>query len=479
MQYPGRTVMRTAAAMLVAAGVMLAAAAGLARQDGAGAIALSADLAGPIGPATAAYISRAINEAQGEGAAALVITMDTPGGLDSSTRDINQAILASSVPVIVYVSPSGARAASAGAFITYASHLAAMSPGTSIGAATPIQMGGAPGSAPGGAPEAPPPAPAPDNGGESASERDASGGADTSPAPGNQQALRNKVVNDAAAYMRSLADLRGRNAQWAEAAVREGISASASEALELGVVEIVAASLDEVFAQASGREVSLADGRVVTLELAGASVERIEKTFAEEALAVLTDPNIAFLLMNLGFIGLLVSFYNGLEPITAIAGVICLIVGLYALNTLPLNYAGAALIVLGIALLVAEAFIASSGLLALGGLAAFAIGALMLVDTEAEAFRLDWRLVAGTTAGLGLVSFLLVSYGLAAQGRKVTTGDKGLIGLEGRVLDWDGGQGYVQVDGERWHATSREALQAGDTVKVTGVEGLTLKVKKI
>lgn len=479
MQYRGRTVMRAAAAALVAAGVMLTAAAGLARQDAASATVLSADLTGPIGPATAAYISRAIDEAQGRSAAALVITMDTPGGLDSSTRDINQAILASSIPVIVYVSPSGARAASAGAFITYASHLAAMSPGTSIGAATPIQMGGSPGSAPGRTPEAPSPAPAPDDGGDASPEGDAADSADTNLAPGNQQALRNKVVNDAAAYMRSLADLRGRNAEWAEAAVREGVSASAEEALELGVVEIVAATVSEVFAQASGREVTMQDGRVVTLELAGASVERLEKTFAEEALAVLTDPNIAFLLMNLGFVGLLVSFYNGLEPITAIAGVICLIVGLYALNTLPLNYAGAALIVLGLTLLVAEAFIASAGLLALGGLAAFAIGALMLVDTEAEAFRLDWRLVAGTTAGLGLASFLLVSYGLASQGRKVTTGEQGLIGLQGRVLDWDGGEGHVQVDGERWSATSKDALQIDNRIKVTGVEGLTLKVKKI
>jgi len=244
-------------------------------------------------------------------------------------------------------------------------------------------------------------------------------------------------------------------------------------------VEIVAPSLAAVLSQASGRTLTLQDGRTVTLALEGARVEALEKTFAEEALAVITDPNIAFLLMNLGFIGLLVSFYNGLEPITAIAGVICLIVGLYALNTLPLNYAGAALIVLGIALLVAEAFIASSGLLALGGLAAFAIGAVMLVDTEMEAFRLDWRLIAGSTAVLGATSFLLVSYGLAAQGRKVTTGEKGLIGLRGRVLDWEGGGGHVQVDGERWRATSSDKLSEGDTVKVTAVDGLTLKVKKV
>lgn len=438
----------------------------------------TADLSGPIGPATAAYIERSIADAEAGSALALVIEMDTPGGLDSATRDINQAILAANLPVIVYVSPSGARAASAGAFITYASHLAAMAPGTSIGAATPVQMGGSPGGSPG-APS-PSPSPSPSPAGPPAGDGEpAPPGEDAPAAPDNQQSMRNKVVNDAAAYMRSLAELRGRNADWAERAVRDGVSASAQEALELGVVEIVAANLEDVLASATGREVTLQNGRTLTLTFDDVSIEALEKTFAEEALAVITDPNIAFLLMNLGFVGLLVSFYNGLEPITAVAGAICLIVGLYALNTLPLNYAGAALIVLGIALLAAEAFVASSGLLALGGLVAFIIGAVMLVDTEIEAFRLDWRLIAGSGVVLGAASFLLVSYGLAAQGRKVTTGAKGLIGLKGRVVDWDGADGHVQVDGERWRATSSETLAVDDAVKVIGVEGLTLKVKKV
>ncbi|MFP4520249.1 MAG: NfeD family protein, partial [Oceanicaulis sp.] len=456
-----------AAAMLILSGLFLTSVSGLARQS-AGETVFTAEMTGAIGPATAAYIARSIDEADRNGGAALIITMDTPGGLDAATRDINQAILNAGLPVIVYVAPSGARAASAGAFITYASHLAAMAPGTSIGAATPVQMGGAPG----GPAPAEPPAPNGD-GGEGSSD------GETAPAADNDQAMRNKVVNDAAAYMRSLAVLRGRNADWAEQAVREGVSASAEEALALGVVEIVATSLEDLLFQASGREIQLQDGRGVALALEGAQVEALEKTFAEEILATITDPNIAFLLMNLGFIGLLVSFYNGLEPITAIAGVICLIVGLYALNTLPVNYAGAALIVLGIALLLAEAFVASSGLLALGGLAAFAIGAVMLMDTEVEAFQLDWRLIAGSTAVLGVTSFLLVSFGLAAQGRKVVTGDKGLIGLEGRVLDWEGDAGHVQVDGERWRATSKDKLAPGDAVKVTGLSGLTLKVKKV
>ena len=472
-------IMRAFGVVFLIAGLVLTAAGSLARQDASGAVK-TAELTGPIGPATARFILRAVEDAEAANAAALVIEMDTPGGLDASMRDINQAILGADLPVAVYVTPPGARAASAGAFITYASHVAAMSPGTSIGAATPVQMGG------GGA--EPPSTPAPDGAdpaveeaaegpqqrGEAGAQDDGAGPA----APGNAQALRNKAVNDAVAYIRSLAELRGRNADWAEAAVREAASVSAEEALELGVIEHVAETLPELLRAIDGTEITLQSGRTVTLETSGAQVQAIEKTFAEEVLAVITDPNIAFLLMNLGFIGLLVSFYNGLEPITAVAGLICLIVGLYALNTLPLNYAGAALILLGLGLLAAEAFIASGGLLALGGLAAFAIGALMLIDTEAAAFRLDWRLVAGATVVLGGTAFLVLSYGLAAQGRKVTTGDKGLIGMTGQVLDWSGSKGHVHVDGERWSARSSDSLAEGDEIKVTRVEGLTLVVKK-
>jgi len=465
-------VLRLSALVSILLGLILTAA-GLARQEGSSSVHV-APLTGAIGPATTSFITRAIEEADDAGAQALIIEMDTPGGLDSATRDINRAILAADVPVVVYVSPPGARAASAGAFITYASHVASMAPGTSIGAATPVQMGG--GGGDGGAPPSPEgtdPA-VEEAAGESAEGETPPTGAGE--APGNTQAMRNKVVNDSVAYIRSLAELRGRNADWAEEAVREAASVSASGALDLGVIEIVADNLGDLLTQLDGREITLQSGVVVTLETSGASIERIEKSFAEEALAVITDPNIAFLLLNLGFVGLLVSFYNGLEPITAVAGVICLIVGLYALNTLPVNYAGAALILLGLGLLVAEAFIVSGGLLALGGLAAFAIGALMLVDTDVDAFRVDWRLIVGATGVLGLASFLVISYGLAAQGRKVTTGAKGLVGQTGRVLDWDGGEGHVHVDGERWHAVSKDALKEGDEIKVKAVNGLTLVV---
>ncbi|MEO1039392.1 MAG: nodulation protein NfeD [Pseudomonadota bacterium] len=440
----------------------------------------TAPLTGPIGPATTAFITRAIGEAEAANAAAFVIEMDTPGGLDTAMRDINQAILGANIPVIVYVSPSGARAASAGAYITYASHLAAMAPGTSIGAATPVQMGGG-GAEPASSPDEPDGAP--EDGAENADPAlRAAAGEETDSearAPGNSEAMRNKAVNDAVAYFRSLAELRGRNADWAERAVRESISSSAAEALELGVVEIIARDLDDLLAQADGRTIELQSGEAVTLRLADAQIIAVEKSFAEEILLVITDPNIAFMLVNLGFIGLLVSFYNGLEPITGVAGLICLIVGFYALNTLPVNYAGAALILLGLGLLVAEAFFASSGLLALGGLVAFAVGALMLFDTNSAAFRLDWPMIAGVTAALGATIFFVVSYGVAAQARRVTTGDNELIGQTGEVLEWQGGRGYVLVHGERWMAKSKDAVAVGDTVKIMAVDNLTLKVRAL
>ena len=468
------TPLRFLAGLLVLIGMAMLAEQTNARQASSSPLVVTAELTGPIGPATTNFIVRAIDSAEARNAEAIIIEMDTPGGLDSATRDINQAILGADLPVIVHVTPPGARAASAGAFITYASHAAAMAPGTSIGAATPVQLAGGSGSSPSSAPEGTDPA-LEDAVGEQGSEASST---PTPAAPDNAQAMRDKVVNDAVAYIRSLAELRGRNADWAEASVREAVSVSAEDALELGVIEYLAESTRDLLVQIDGQAIALQGGREVVLQTADAQVESVTKTFAENVLAIITDPNIAFLLMNLGFIGLLVSFYNGLEPVTAVAGIICMIVGLYALNTLPVNYAGAALIVLGLALLVAEAFIVSGGLLALGGLAAFAIGALMLIDTDSDAFRLDWRLVAGATVGLGGVTFLLLTYGLAAQGRKVTTGTRGLVGQVGTVLEWNGNTGFVQADGERWQARSSDTLEVGDRVKVTQVDGLTLVVKK-
>jgi len=431
-------------------------------------------LQGAIGPALAGHIVRTIERADGQ-ADAVIIEMDTPGGLVDAMRDINNAILASNVPVIVHVAPTGARATSAGAYILYASHIAAMAPGTTVGAATPVTMGGAP--------DGPPSTPD----GEDGENGDASDALEdaarqrtepaTPQAPGNDDAMRNKMVNDSVAYIRALAELRGRNGDWAERAVREGVSLTYSEAVEENVADFVAASTAEPLALASGRTVTLGDGSDITLALEGASVEAVEMSLSTQILTVITDPNIAFLLLNLGFIGLLVSFYNGLEPVTFVAGLICIIVGLYALNTLPLNYAGAALIVLGLGLLITEMFVASYGLLALGGVVAFALGAVMLVDTDVEGLRIDWPMVLVMSAALGISFLLAGSYGLAAQARRIVTGREGLTGAIGTVLSWAHGAGHVQVEGERWQAVSGDNLQPGDNVKVVAVDGLTLKVK--
>ncbi|WP_429910580.1 NfeD family protein [Glycocaulis sp.] len=469
------TPVRLFCAGLIALGAVMLAAGALARQaESAGSTVHLVSLQGAIGPARAGHVVRVIERAAGE-ADAVIIEMDTPGGLVDAMRDINNAILASPVPVIVHVAPTGARATSAGAYILYAAHVAAMAPGSTVGAATPVTMGGAPGGPP----------QTPDEGEEENSEpgnaleeaaRQRSEPA-TRQAPGNDEAMRNKMVNDSVAYIRALAELRGRNADWAERAVREGVSLTYSEAVSENVADFVARSTDELLALASGRIVMLGDGSEVTLALEGAAVERAEMSLPTQILTVITDPNIAFLLLNLGFIGLLVSFYNGLEPITFVAGLICIIVGLYALNTLPLNYAGAALIVLGLGLLIAEVFIASFGLLALGGVVAFAIGALMLVDTDVEGLRIDWPLVLAMSAIMGVSVLLAGSYGLAAQARKVVTGREGLTGATGTVLNWLNGAGHVQVEGERWQAVSSDDLQPGDSVKVVSVDGLTVKVK--
>jgi len=462
-----------------------------APQTASGGVVRVIEVSGPIGPATTSFITGAIEDSAS--AEALVIALDTPGGLDAALREINQAILAADTPVITYVSPQGARAASAGLYMLYASHVAAMSPGTSTGAATPVDLGGGGPSAPSPPSPAPSPVPAPEpaggeapagpSGGEApassdnASEADAQAGAEEATAS-SPEALRRKVVNDAVSYIRSLAELRGRNADWAEEAVRDAATVTYSEALEIGVIDIVASDVRDLLQQIDGREIALQDGRTVTLDTAGADIVRVEMTLAQSILTVITDPNIAFLLVNLGFIGLLVSFYNGLEPITAVAGLLCLIVGFYALNTLPVNIAGAALILLGLALFIAEAFVSSFGLLTLAGLVAFGIGALILVDTDVAALRLDWRVVAGVGAAAAGTTFLVVTYGLAAQGRKPTTGSSALVGRLARVESWDGAAGYVHIEGENWRAVSSDALAAGDMTVVVGVDDLTLTVRK-
>ncbi len=412
------------------------------------------DVDGAIGPATTDYIGNGLDAAAERNAALVVLRIDTPGGLSSSTRDIVRIILASPVPVVTYVAPGGARAASAGTYILYASHLAAMAPGTNLGAATPVDLGGG-GGLPGG------------------QERDP--GAEDAGEPTSAEAMRAKVVNDAAAFMRGLADVHGRNAEWAERAVREGVSLSAREALEENVVEIVATGVDDLLEQADGRTVRvLREARV--LETGGLAVTAIEPTWRTEILGIITDPNIAYILLLIGIYGIIFEFLTPGTIFSGVIGAICIVVGLFALNLLPINYAGIGLILLGAGLMTAEAFAPSFGILGLGGIVAFAMGSLFLFDTEVPQFSLSWQVIATATV---ISAGLLIVAGTAAvraHRRQVVTGDTVLVGREGTVLDWSGTSGEVHVHGERWQASGPPGLARGQIVRIVGREKLALIV---
>jgi membrane-bound serine protease (ClpP class) len=381
--------------------------------------------------------------------------MDTPGGLDTATRDIIRDILAARVPIVTYVSPSGARAASAGTYILYASHLAAMAPGTNLGAATPIQLGG--GFPPGG----------PDDRGKGDPN-------DTKKRPGD--ALSRKVVNDAAAFIRGLAELHGRNAEWAEAAVREAASLSAREALKNGVIEIVASDLNDLLHQADGRPVRVGQDKA-RLDTAGLAVVPIEPNWRTRLLAVITNPNIAFILMLVGIYGILFEFMNPGTIFSGVIGAICLVIGLFALNLLPVNYAGIGLIGLGIALLVAEAFTPTHGVLGVSGTVAFALGAIFMFQGDIPGFTLSPAVIVAATALGALLALLAGAAAVRSHGQPVVTGNATLIGRSGEVLNWSAAQGEVHVHGERWRARAFAPLAPGQRVRVVGREGLTLVVE--
>ena len=413
-----------------------------------------------IGPASADYLIRGLEQASVEQAQLVVIRLDTPGGLDSSMREIIKAILASPVPVASFVAPSGARAASAGTYILYASHIAAMAPGTNLGAATPVQIGGLPG--PPKDPAAPPAAPT----------------GDKKPAPSEQDTLTRKQVNDAAAYIRSLAQLRGRNAEWAEQAVREAVSLPASEALRLKVIDRVANDLPDLLRQLDGTSLEAA-GKTLQLQTAAAPLIERQPDWRTRLLAVITNPSVALILIMIGVYGLMFEFMSPGSGVGGVIGGICLLLALYALQLLPVSYAGAGLILLGVAFMIAEAFMPSFGVVGFGGIVAFVVGAVILMDTDVPGFGIPLPLILF----LALFSALLLGgvLGMAMKARKraLVSGDAGLVGSLATVMavnDSDPYIGSVQAQGEQWQAQSQTPLQVGQHVRVISRKGVLLDV---
>ncbi|MFA7584896.1 MAG: nodulation protein NfeD [Novosphingobium sp.] len=413
---------------------------------------------GAIGPATADYVADGIARAAEQGAPMVIIRMDTPGGLDTSMREIIRAILGSPVPVLTYVSPSGARAASAGAFILTASHVAAMAPGTNVGAATPVQLG---------APATPS---SPDPGDRQGEDKGAS-----SPAKSGG-ASEAKALNDAIAYIRSLAEMRGRNADWAEAAVRDAASLSAKSALEQKVIDIVARDDGDLLAQLNGRIITMGNGQV-RLQTDGLRLTELLPDWRTRLLSAITNPNIALILMMIGAYGLLFEFMNPGALYPGTIGAISLLLGFYALSVLPVNYAGLALIVLGLALMGAEAFSPSFGILGIGGMIAFVLGATIMFDTDVPQFRVALPVLAAVAvASLG-ATLLTMRLALRSRRSSVATGREEMIGATGSVLDWQGKGGHVRVHGERWNALAASELHAGQQVRIIRLQGLTVEVE--
>lgn len=445
--------------LLVLASLMIG---GARSQEGskdasAGQIVIS-KIGGAIGVASALHTCTVIANAATEDKQLVVLQMDTPGGLLEATRDLIHCILAARRPVAVYVAPSGARAASAGTYIAYAAHITAMAPSTHIGAATPIALG----------PTGPrdPLQKKPDN--------------ETTPQP--QQGAEQKSVNDAVAYLKALGELRGRNTEWAEKAVREAATLTSSEALRDKVIDVIATDIDDLLRQIDGRSVTIA-GQQRVLQTAGARYTAVEPSWRLKLLAVISDPNIAFILLMVGVYGILFEFWSPGSIVPGTVGAISLLLGLTALSVLPLSYGALGLVLLGMGLMIAEAFVAGFGILGLGGLVAFIAGALFLFDPAGADFdlRLAWPVIIGTALTSALFSAIVVAAVLRARRMKRVTGAEEMIGVTGEVVHWQNGEGSVHVHGEIWtaRATAQDAaaLAPGDRIRVIAREGLTLAVE--
>jgi membrane-bound serine protease (ClpP class) len=421
---------------------------------------------GAIGPAGADFVSRGIARAEKDNAQLVILQMDTPGGLDTAMRQIIKAILSSEIPVATFVAPSGARAASAGTYILYASHIAAMAPGTNLGAATPVPIGI------GGQDQ-----PKQPQSGEKKPKGEKNPDKET-PSDATQNPMTQKQVNDAAAYIRGLAQMRGRNADWAERAVREAVSLSADEARAQKVVDLTARNVPDLLEKIDGRKITTAAGERV-LGTADAPVVTLEPDWKTNLLSVITNPSVAVILMMIGIYGLFFEFYNPGFVLAGVVGAICLLLALFAFQLLPINYAGLALMLLGLAFMVAEAFLPSFGVLGIGGVVAFAFGAVMLIDTEIPGFGIPLWLIAGLSAVSALFVFFVVTMALKARRQPVVSGAQQLLGSTGVALGDIQEEGWALVHGEHWKVRSAVPLKRDQKVRVVARDGLLLEVEPV
>ncbi|MCY4276758.1 MAG: nodulation protein NfeD [Gammaproteobacteria bacterium] len=482
------------ALFLLLAGIALLAAPAstqVADQD----LVVVVELEDAIGPASASYFIDSLEDANERGAKLLVLRLDTPGGLDAAMRDMIKAILASEVPVATWVAPSGARAASAGTYIMYASHFAAMASATNIGSSTPVDMMN-PDDSDG--PRRPIPFPMPDSTDEEAEDNaeaesdeesesndeaannearsEDEESSDEAPAPST--AMERKIINDAVAYIRGLAELRGRNADWAEESVRSGVNLPSAEALEAGVIDMVAQTIDELIEQVNGQDYKAPSGGTKTLALESPTIETVTPDWRAQLLAVITNPSVAVLLISLGSLALVAEFYTG-TGVAGVVGAICLLVAAYGMQMLPINYAGLALLILGIALMIAEFFTPTIGIFGFGGAVAFIFGGIFLLDTDVPGFDVS----IGLLVGVALVMLILVSIisgaALKSWRSRVVSGTASMIGEDVEASsDFAAGEkGKVVYHGEVWDATSVEDVSKGAILQVAGVDRLTLEVR--
>lgn len=447
-----RTFRLSAAVIVSVLTILLTAPLGVGQENAAppARVAMVLNVEGAIGVGTAFYIENGLEEAKRRNAGIVVLQLNTPGGLVSATRDIIKLILSSSIPVAIYVSPTGARAASAGTYMAYAAHVAAMAPGTHLGAATPVSLGN--------------PASPSQKDGETKT----------------KSAMQKKVLNDAVAYIRSLAQLRGRNADWAEKAVKDAATLTSDEAVKEKVVDFSAGSISDLLQQADGKVVTV-NGVKQTLNTKNSNIVEYEKSWKAKFLSAITNPNIAFILLLIGFYGIVFEFWTPGLGGSGVVGAVCLLVAFAALSMLPLNYAGLGLLVLGMSLMVAEGFAPGFGILGVGGVIAFVLGGLFLFDPKGADidFSVSLPVIISTAVSTALLFVFVLGMIVRARRQRVVSGGEYMIGASGVVVGWDNASGHVLVQGETWAAKSSAPITAGQNVMVEARDGLTLRVMPV